>query len=301
MAYVDKYYAPGSNAMGFGPDRGMGWGGLDPFPGHGVRDVLVNALLNLSQVNVELLGWATGSIVVVAAVVALGVRGLSRQDWWQVAVILVIIAVHAFYWFSGGPDFGARYWYLIIVPCVALAARAITRVDRAPAPAPRSVPRATALALVLMAVTLALYVPWRSSGKYRHYRGMRPDVRELARRHDFGESLVLVRGRRHPDYASAAVYNPIDLRAAAPVYAWDAAPDLRRRVLEAYRGRTVWILDGPSITGDGYRIAAGPLTWDEARASPIPPSAAGGERHIYDPVNPRDPYASSLRQERDSR
>jgi hypothetical protein len=112
---------------------------------------------------------------------------------------------------------------------------------------------------------------------------MRSDVRQLARQHGFGRSLVLVRGERHPDYASAAAYNPVDLRADAPIYAWDASAEIRADVLRAYADRTVWILDGPTVTGDGFRIAAGPLTPDEARRISMPQYAP---RFVYDPVNP---------------
>ena len=63
MQYTDLHYGPGTNALGFGPNRGLGWGGLDPLPGHGPLDVVVNANLNGTGVNVELLGWATGSLL----------------------------------------------------------------------------------------------------------------------------------------------------------------------------------------------------------------------------------------------
>jgi hypothetical protein len=141
-------------------------------------------------------------------------------------------------------------------------------------------------ALVLMGAALLVYVPWRAAGKYRHYRGMRADVRHLAREHNFGRSLVLVRGARHPDYASAATYNPIDLHADAPIYAWDASAEIREELLRAYPDRTVWILDGPSLTKDGFRVVAGPLSPEEARTSAIQPHALG---RVYDPVTPPPP------------
>ena len=56
MLYTDTIYGKDSNALGFGPNRGLGWSGLDPFPGHGLMDVLVNAALNLFQINSELHG-----------------------------------------------------------------------------------------------------------------------------------------------------------------------------------------------------------------------------------------------------
>lgn len=284
MAYIDKYHLPGSNDLGFGPNRGLGWSGLDPFPGHGAKDVVVNAALNTAQTNVELLGWPVGAVVLVA--LALMLRGAKprRSDWWFVAVVAAVVGAHSFYYFSGGPDFGARYWYLIIVPCCALLARGLGRIDENLAAAGSSPTPVRSMALLLMVSALLVYVPWRGIGKYRHYRGMRPDVRQLARQHEFGRSLVLVRGARHPDYASAAVYNPINLRADAPIYAWDASAEIRAALLEAYPDRPVWILDGPSLTGGAYRVVAGPLAPDSALVSPVPPRAVGGA--VYDPVFP---------------
>jgi hypothetical protein len=88
---------------------------------------------------------------------------------------------------------------------------------------------------------------------------MRPDVRVLSQRLHFGRSLVLIRGVVHPDYASAAVYNPLDYAADAPIYAWDKNSDVRRRLLTAYSDRMVWVLDGPTVTGRGYELVEGPV------------------------------------------
>ena len=57
MAYFDKYYGAKSNALGFGPERGLGWP-IDPYPGHSPIESLINANLNISSVNFELFGWA---------------------------------------------------------------------------------------------------------------------------------------------------------------------------------------------------------------------------------------------------
>ena len=267
MAYTDALYGPGSNALGFGPERGLGWSGLDPFPGHGLRDVVVNAALNTYSINVELLGWGIGSLLPLALLVVLW-RRLTHADRWLLAVIGAVVGVHSLYWFSGGPDFGARYWYLVLVPCIALTARAAAVVaerfagrDAAPAAAGLQ-DRLVAGMLALSAVAVICFLPWRSLDKYYHYRNMRPDVRELAAAHDFGRSLVLVRAERRVDYASAAVYNPLDLHADAPVYVWDRAPLITRTVLLEYRDRPVWILDAPTVEGGGFRLVAGPLAAD---------------------------------------
>lgn len=286
--YIDTRYAPGSNDLGFGANRGLGWSGLDPFPGHGVADVVVNSALNASQVDVELLGWPVGAVPLLLVPLLLAGRP-ARMEWYMVATIGAVVGAHAFYWYSGGPDFGARYWFLIIVPCCILAARGLATLD-GNRDGVTNRPAAIGIGLALALTALLVFVPWRAMGKYHHYRGMRPDIRELARASDFGRSLVLVRGARFPDYMSAAAYNPIDLRADVPIYAWDATAAIRAALLNAYPDRTVWIVDGPSLTHASFRIAAGPLTPAEALTTPIPPDAAGGPP-LRDPVTlqPLDP------------
>jgi uncharacterized membrane protein YhaH (DUF805 family) len=263
MAYTDALYGKDVNALGFGANRGLGWPGLDPFPGHGLIDVFVNANLNGYQVNVELLGWSVGSLLIIALLIFSG--RLTRADWWMLAPIGLIVGLHSLYWFSGGPDFGARYWYLIIVPCIALAARGIVVVSAMSAgPRDREGVRASLGAMALCLIAISVFVPWRAVDKYYHYRRMEPGVERLAREHEFGSSLVLVRGRRHPDYASAATYNPLDLRAPEPIYAWDRGPEARAEVLRAYPDRQVWIVGGPTVTGRGFQVLAGPLSPDAA-------------------------------------
>lgn len=259
MAYTDSIYGAGTNGLGFGANRGLGWPGLDPFPGHGVIDVLVNGNLNAYMVNIDLLGWSVGSML--ALLLLLLPTRLQPADRWMLIATAAVIGVHSFYWFSGGPDFGARYWYLIIIPVIALAARGVfTLADQLRTRTSRdSETRVLAGALVLMAATLITFLPWRAVDKYYHYRNMRPDVRELAADRDFGRSVVLVRGKRHPDYASAGIYNPLDMQSYAPVYIWDREPAITRRALEAFRDRNVWILDGPTRTGRGFRVVAGPI------------------------------------------
>jgi hypothetical protein len=240
----------------------MGWP-TDAYPGHTPFESLINDELNASSLSVELFGWSAGSLALIALLILSG--GLRRQDYRMIVVIALVIAAYMPYWGNGGGDFGARYWYLILLPCILLTARGLERLEGALRSESRGEVRATAAVAALCAMALVNYFPWRSFDKYFHYLRMRPDVRTLAREHDFGRSLVLIRGENFPDYASAAIYNPIDLNADAPVYAWDRNPAVRAEVLKVYSGRPVWVLEGPSITGAGYRIAAGPLNASTAR------------------------------------
>jgi hypothetical protein len=173
----------------------------------------------------------------------------------MLAAIAAVFVAHAFYWYGGGPDFGARYWHLMLLPLVVLTARGIEQF------AARTEPfRAGAVVVSLCALSLLVYMPWRALDKYHGYLRMRPDIRALAAAHGFGRSLVLVRGERFPDYESAAVYNPLDWNAAAPVYALDKSPEIRARLIQAFPDRPVWIVDGPTRTSNGrFRVVAGPL------------------------------------------
>lgn len=256
IRYADARYGAGRADYGFGPTRGMGWP-TDAYPGHTPFESLINAELNSSSLNADLFGWSTGSLALMALLVFSG--GLRRKDGLALAAIAAVVLAYVPYWGNGGGDFGARYWYLALLPCVLLTARGLERLENCLGAEGRRDARATAAIAALCALALVNYVPWRSIDKYYHYLRMRPDPRELARTRDFGRSLVLIRGEDFPDYASAAVYNPIDLKADKPVYAWDRDPTVRAALLQAYADRPVWILEGPSITHAGYRIAAGPL------------------------------------------
>jgi hypothetical protein len=186
----------------------------------------------------------------------------------MIGVFAAVFTGYFFYYFSGGPDFGARYWFLVLIPFVALTVRGIQALEKkvAAEPAGPSTGLSTVgvgvlfAVLCLSALTLVNYFPWRAIDKYHHYLGMRPDIRELAEKRGFGKSLVLIRGDQLPDYASAAIYNPLDLRADAPIYAWDRSPEVRAAVLKAYPDRPVWVVNGPTMTRRGFEVVEGPVS-----------------------------------------
>jgi hypothetical protein len=260
--YQDKHYKPKSNTYGFGPERGLGWA-IDPYPGHTPFEAVILAELNGNSISTDLFGWSAGSLLLLAIGLFLG--KLRRADYLMLALIATVLLAYAPYWTNGGPDFGARYWYLMLPACVALSARGLEVLEDKLRSLDRGEGRAVLAVMAMCALGLLVYVPWRSADKYYHYLRMRPDVRELARENNFGRSLVLVRGDRFPDYMSAAIYNPLDLQATVPVYVWDRNPEVRAKVLAVYPDRPVWVLDGPTRTHEGYRIAAGPLTAEAAR------------------------------------
>lgn len=257
MAYVDRHYGAGINDIGFGPQRGWGWQ-LDPYPGHTLFESFINDNLNTFSANVELFGWATGSLFLVVATLLFSRGERRRVDYAMLAAIAVVLAGYTFYWYSGGPDFGARYWFLAIIPLLVLSARGLRALEG------QFGSRALVAIAFLGLMAVVNYMPWRGIDKYHRYLRMHPDVPALAAQHQFGRSLVLIRGERHPDFASAVIYNPLDLNADAPIYAWDKTPEARLQAIHAYPDRPIWVLDGPSRTGQGFRVVSGPTTAQSA-------------------------------------
>jgi hypothetical protein len=62
--------------------------------------------------------------------------------------------------------------------------------------------------------------------------------------------LVLVNGSRFPDYESFAVFNPLDLEADAPIFAWNRDDATRAKLLAHYADRDVWTMERDS--GGGF-------------------------------------------------
>jgi 4-amino-4-deoxy-L-arabinose transferase-like glycosyltransferase len=264
--YTDNYFGKNSFAYGFGPDRGMGWP-IDPNLGHSVFDALVNSDLNFFSINIELLGWSIGSLLLFG--IFLFSFHYQKSDFLMGAVILAVYIAHFFFFFSGGPDFGARYWYLMIVPFIALSIRGVEELSSR-LQSNRATPSSSLMVsfgetrvltgvLILSCLAIIIFIPWRSIDKYYHYLNMQPDIKMLAKANNFGCSLVLIRGLNQPDYASAAIYNPLDFQASQPIYAYDLNDEVRQRLLMAYANRPVWLVNGPSLTGSNYQVVAGPI------------------------------------------
>lgn len=263
-AYYTKYFSPDVMALGFGAGRGFHWG-LDAFPGHSPLEAVVNAALNTFLLNTELFGWGTGSLILAVCFLLSG--SLRKKDLWVLAVIAFVVGGYSLFWYHGGPDFGARYWFLCIIPLVALTVRGLEWLgQKTNENHSESNPRVALAVAVLCAVSLLNYFPWRALDKYYHYLEMQPGILQLAERHNFGKSLVLIRGEEHPDYQSAWVYNPLNFEGDAPIYAHDKNPEIRARLLQAYADRPVWTVDAPTRTNGTYKVVQGPVSAQELLA-----------------------------------
>jgi 4-amino-4-deoxy-L-arabinose transferase-like glycosyltransferase len=249
--YVDVVYGPGKNDMGFGPEKGLNWGGLDPWPGHTPFQALVNSQFNGFAIDAELFGWSIGSLFLVWLWMFAG--SWSRTDKLMLAFIAAVVLSAGLYWFAGGPDFGARYWYLAIVPLVWLCASGLRALEeRLAEPA-----RVRALVCAALLVSWFTWMPWRAVDKYWHYRGMTPTARRLLENRDLSRSLVVVGGNRHPQFASAAMCNSLDLETTKPVFAWWSDQETFEKLLDHYADRDVWYMQ-PDVFGSGYQLC-GPI------------------------------------------
>ena len=264
VAWSDTRWGPGVDRLGFGPHIGIrAWPNLDPLPGHGLPDVVLNANKNLFMVNADLFGWAAGSLLFVWLTLALG-RWRSGD-----AVLLTLpaafLAGYSTYWFSGGPDLGARYWYPLIVPLAALTARGAQMV--ATTLGPRSAGRHTGMRVGVFILAAGIsaavtFIPWRAVTKHHGYRGIDGDLRDLSAARAFGRALVFVHSDDPADYQSAFNLNPGTLESdALTVYARDVDGASRRAVVAHFPDRPVWVV-AREKDGDvrlPWKVIEGPL------------------------------------------
>lgn len=280
--FFDTTTYPGSNRLGFGADIGnwaASWRNMDALEGHGPIDVLMNSNQNLYMINFELYGWACGSLLLVWL---LFVWRKWRREAVMWGLLLGLFLVLNLYWFGGGPDFGARYWYLMILPCVVLTLRGAQELAARPQEHPAGVadgePQAASRAWAFVALATLIGVvnlaPWRAVDKYPSYRGITTDIRRLARENNFGSALVFVRGPEWPDYHSAFALNPPRLdapggaEADTPIFARDLGRPANDKLRASFPNRPVWIISTPAAGKRGTWTLIGPL----APGEPLPPS-----------------------------
>jgi hypothetical protein len=274
-AYIDELWGQkGANRLGFGPDVGNppgGWGQLDPHPGHGPVDVAYNANHNLYCFDVDAWGFPTGSLLPLVLAVALRRRRYEpgeRFAWW---ILLALAVGYSAYWFSGGPDFGPRYWFLMVFPAALLTASGLRDVARAAArggrkdeaePVADDDARGRVVAVYGASALFALcvFIPWRSVAKYRDYRGWHADYAAVAADPRYAGALVFVTvkdGGTDPDWLSARRLNspfandPTADAAtrARPLFALDLGEEANRRLAASLPDRRPFRVLGRSTNG----------------------------------------------------
>lgn len=243
--YFDLLWHEGANRLGFGADIGSpdNWGGVDIWPGHGPLEALVAAQFNLKSLNIELLGWAVGSLLLVYVHLIWG--RLSRADWCMAAIIALTIAAYGLYWFNGGFYIGPRYWYMALFPCIFLTARGIQ--TSAGIAANRlglegGEQRAMALVLLLAATAMLSFLPWRATAKYREFRGFHDAYRTIAASGQLDNALVFVKDGDMGEFGSAFMLNSPNLD--GPLFVMDRGAAANADIIARYPGRSVFTAFG---------------------------------------------------------
>ena len=282
--WSDTNFGPNADVFGFGRDIGIPlWRDHDPLPGHGPVDVALNANKNVFLLSSELFGWAAGSLWLLIPGVVLMKRRGRRPDGLMIAIMAAVALLQAAYWYPGGPDFGPRYWYLMIVPLVVFTvsgARALGD-HVAERTGSRFGGRHVAAVMAVASLTTVLAgMPWRAVVKYHRYREVGADLRGLANSADWRNALVFVEASDRTDYQSAFNFLTPTLAGPHPVFALDAGSEHRQAVLRRYPDRPVWIVGRPADRSGRLVVLGGPFAPGQ---DPRAASAAGNSR----PPTPR--------------
>jgi hypothetical protein len=112
--------------------------------------------------------------------------------------------------------------------------------------------------VLLVAQSLLVFVPWRSSDKYYRYIGTGPMMRDVLEAGAWPADVYVVQGESHPDYAAAMIYRAPDFVGPGPIIVYDTGTNVGSRLRQAFPNRRIWRIEGPGRTGDVYRII-GPM------------------------------------------
>lgn len=253
MMWTDRAWGPGSDRYGFGADIGIrAWPGIDPLPGHGPLDVVLNLNKNLFAAGTDLFGWAGGSLILVLLALALPGRSGRRIERM---VLFATAAAYSGYWFAGGPDVGPRYWYIALPALVSLSVAGACKAARTWGHGERI---ATTVAFASLAALLT-FVPWRAATKYYRYRDIGDEIRVLVDRHQWDDDLIFVRAEGREAFQAAFNFLDPAFRAGRPVFARDVGPASRQAVLERFPDRDIWIIGPDSGRDRRLRVLNGPL------------------------------------------
>lgn len=260
--YFDLIWGPGANRLGFGADIGPPnqWGGgVDIWKGHSAPEALVGGQNMANALNIELFGWAVGSLSLVFAQILWG-----RWRALQAAMGLFVVAVagaYALYHFADSFFIGPRYWFTMLAPLIVLSASGLAGLGHrlAQEMSADAIRRLGGVILALCLFGVGGFLPWRSVTRYFEHRGFNADYVRLAETHDLRGALVFVKAHTNPDFSSAFALNAPDLPAEKPIFVRDLGPDENRRVAAAFPGRPIYYVEGRDAQRPHATIVRGPL------------------------------------------
>lgn len=265
--YLDAFWGPGANAIGFGPDRGPpDWGNVDVFPGHTPAEALINFQQSLYELNFDLFGWAGASLFF--ALVFLIWGRWSRLAAAMAVITGVTVLLYALYWYVGGFYAGPRYWFMALIPMLlfsALGIREFVARMHALYPHGQAAERITALLLMLGVTSIAVFESWLAFNKYPDINNYHADYLDLSRRAELRNALVFVHIEKPERYGSAFWLNDFSDDADTPLFAVDLGTEVNRKVAAAYPDRRIFLVEGRSERYPHATVVAGPIGIDDLK------------------------------------
>lgn len=260
--YYNTFWGPGSNVLGFGPERGApNWGNVDVFTGHSPLEALINGQQNLYELNFSLFGWGAASLAFVLFFVFWG-----RWTKFTVAMAVIILAtfgLYSLFWFYGGYFAGPRYWFMMIVPLLVLTACGIVTTTCKLShfyPAGLVSHRIGVGVVFLCLCSVLVFESWLGFNRYPGINGYHADYQALARQERYQNSLMFISLEVQKEYGSAFWLNDFNATADSPLFAIDLGAESNRNVAAAYPEREVYFLEGRSPTRDRVIVLRGPIS-----------------------------------------
>lgn len=236
--FLSEVWHTSGATFGLGGDVGPAGGsdGLDLAPGHSAFEGLINTHNALSSLQFEMLGWSVGSLaLVIAYLIWQRPKGF---DGAMIAVVAVLGVMTFFYWFADIYYIGPRYWFLASFPLLYLAMRGYEALrTRFAGRGEMDFLRIDSVLWLLCLFGLLVFTPWRGVAKYNDFADHHAAVRDDMLTGRFGNAVVLVTGRGHPD--SALSLNDPWLRADRPVFLNDTGTLDREALAAAFPGRQI--------------------------------------------------------------
>ena len=235
--YLDRHWAPGANAYGFGPQIGPpgGWGALDLWPGHGALEAALNTVNSVVSLQFDMLGWPIGSLALIFAYLL-----WSRKAGFDLAmglVSIVVIGVMALYWFADTYYMGPRYWFLAIFPFLYLSMRGYRALRERFGISGAQGVRLDAVIALCCAFGILVFTPWRGVTKYYEYNHFYTLFRDEAAKGAFGDAVVVFTDIGNE--GSALMLNDPYLRPGKPVFLWDSGTLDMAALKAAFPGRDI--------------------------------------------------------------
>ena len=217
-------------------------------------NALVGLQRDLVTLNVQVLGWVVGSLLLAALHVTSG--SLDRRDRGALLLLVALVLAQGVQRALLGTGADGGPWLVLLLPLTWLGARGWgTLVRLLESRVEDARPRVAALVGMSLFTGTALFVPWRALAEPAPHPGLHGEYRRLLEAGDFGRGLVLIQADDPLDYASAFVLNePLGLGEDAfdpetPIFAWDRDPSATALLLLTHPDRERIYIAGPSRTG----------------------------------------------------